>query len=103
MRSRWTLPTCQEGGDLPVGGVPPADAERVAGRIGVHLVVLVTVQVRGGLQQPRTERATAGAPAWHSVIDAAGQWRIGVQLAPDHVPPDWPAGSPRTRVQRTER
>src|SRR2546425_7636585 len=23
---------------------------------------------------------------WHSVIDAAGQWRIGVQLAPDHVP-----------------
>jgi hypothetical protein len=27
---------------------------------------------------------------WHSVIDAAGQWRIGVQLAPNHVPPDWP-------------
>ena len=29
---------------------------------------------------------------WHSVIDAAGQWRIGVQLAPHHVPPDWPEG-----------
>jgi Glyoxalase-like domain len=27
---------------------------------------------------------------WHSVIDAAGQWRIGVQLAPSQVPPDWP-------------
>jgi hypothetical protein len=30
---------------------------------------------------------------WHSVIDAAGEWRIGVQLAPDHVPPDWPRGT----------
>jgi predicted enzyme related to lactoylglutathione lyase len=32
---------------------------------------------------------------WHSVIDAAGQWRIGVQLAPNHVPPDWPHGVPQ--------
>jgi hypothetical protein len=32
---------------------------------------------------------------WHSVIDADGQWRIGVQLAPDHVPPDWPDGAPQ--------
>lgn len=32
---------------------------------------------------------------WHSVIDAVGQWRIGVQLAPDHVPPDWPHGNPQ--------
>ncbi len=32
--------------------------------------------------------------AWHSVIDAAGEWRIGVQLAPGHVPPDWPHGGP---------
>jgi len=29
---------------------------------------------------------------WHSVIDATGEWRIGVQLAPNHVPPDWPHG-----------
>jgi Glyoxalase-like domain len=33
--------------------------------------------------------------AWHSVIDASGEWTIGVQLAPDHVPPDWPNGSPQ--------
>lgn len=32
---------------------------------------------------------------WHTVIDAAGQWRIGVQLAPGHVPPGWPNGSPQ--------
>jgi catechol 2,3-dioxygenase-like lactoylglutathione lyase family enzyme len=32
---------------------------------------------------------------WHSVTDAAGEWRIGVQLAPNHVPPDWPDGSPQ--------
>ena len=30
---------------------------------------------------------------WHTVIDAAGEWRVGVQLAPDHVPPDWPFGT----------
>ena len=30
---------------------------------------------------------------WHSVIDAAGEWRIGVQRAPDHVPPGWPHGT----------
>ena len=49
---------------------------------------------------------------WHSVIDAAGQWRIGVQLAPDHVPPGWPHGTPQqviwtftstTREPRTNR
>jgi catechol 2,3-dioxygenase-like lactoylglutathione lyase family enzyme len=33
--------------------------------------------------------------AWHSVIDAVGEWRIGVQLAPQHVPPDWPHGAPQ--------
>ncbi len=33
--------------------------------------------------------------AWHSVIDAAGHWRVGVQLKADHVPPDWPDGVPQ--------
>ena len=32
---------------------------------------------------------------WHSVFDADGQWVIGVQLAPNHVPPDWPDGNPQ--------
>lgn len=32
---------------------------------------------------------------WHSVIDAAGEWRIGVQLAPNHARPDWPNGIPQ--------
>lgn len=32
---------------------------------------------------------------WHSVIDGAGEWRIGVQLAPNHVPPEWPNGGPQ--------
>lgn len=31
---------------------------------------------------------------WHSVrVD--GEWRLGVQLAPEHVPPDWPDGTPQ--------
>jgi len=32
---------------------------------------------------------------WHSVVDADGRWVIGVQLAPDHVPPEWPDGNPQ--------
>jgi hypothetical protein len=32
---------------------------------------------------------------WHSVVDADGRWVIGVQLAPDHVPPEWPDGAPQ--------
>jgi hypothetical protein len=30
---------------------------------------------------------------WHNVIDADDRWVMGVQLAPDHVPPDWPHGN----------
>jgi hypothetical protein len=32
---------------------------------------------------------------FHSVIDASGEWRVGVQLAPDHVPPEWPDRAPQ--------
>ncbi len=34
-------------------------------------------------------------PAFHCVLDSAGQWRVGVQLAPDHVAPGWPDGGPQ--------
>jgi catechol 2,3-dioxygenase-like lactoylglutathione lyase family enzyme len=34
---------------------------------------------------------------WHTVI-VDGEPRVGVQLAPDHVPPDWPAGDPPQQV-----
>jgi hypothetical protein len=30
---------------------------------------------------------------WHMVM-VDGEPRVGVQLAPDHVPPDWPDGTP---------
>ncbi|MFC6157689.1 VOC family protein [Kribbella jiaozuonensis] len=31
---------------------------------------------------------------WHAIwVD--GGWALGVQLAPDHVPPDWPDGAPQ--------
>ncbi|HEV2428057.1 MAG TPA: VOC family protein [Acidimicrobiales bacterium] len=32
---------------------------------------------------------------WHSVLDASGEWRVGVQLAPNHTPPEWPDGAPQ--------
>jgi Glyoxalase-like domain len=30
---------------------------------------------------------------WHSVFDSDGRWVIGVQLAPEHEPPEWPNGN----------
>jgi len=30
---------------------------------------------------------------WHNVVDADGRWVMGVHLAPNHVPPDWPDGT----------
>ena len=34
-------------------------------------------------------------PAFHCVLDSLNQWRVGVQLAPEHVPPDWLHGAPQ--------
>jgi glyoxalase superfamily protein len=36
-----------------------------------------------------------GDDRFHCVFDASGQWRIGVQLAPNHLPPEWPDGTPQ--------
>jgi catechol 2,3-dioxygenase-like lactoylglutathione lyase family enzyme len=36
-------------------------------------------------------------PDWHMVI-VGGEPRVGVQLAPDHVAPDWPGGDPSQQV-----
>lgn len=35
---------------------------------------------------------------WHSVVDGDGQWRMGIQLAPNHVPPDWPDGAQQQQI-----
>jgi predicted enzyme related to lactoylglutathione lyase len=32
---------------------------------------------------------------WHTVLDGDGRARVGVQLAPDHRPPEWPDGTPQ--------
>jgi predicted enzyme related to lactoylglutathione lyase len=34
---------------------------------------------------------------WRMVI-VDGEPHVGVQHAPDHVPPDWPAGSPKQQI-----
>ena len=34
---------------------------------------------------------------WHSVV-VDGEWRLGFQLAPNHVPPDWPDGTPQQQI-----
>jgi hypothetical protein len=34
---------------------------------------------------------------WHMVV-VDGEPRIGVQLAPNHVPPDWPDGTPQQQI-----
>jgi predicted enzyme related to lactoylglutathione lyase len=35
---------------------------------------------------------------WHMVLDRDGVPRIGVQLAPDHVPPEWPDGEQQQQL-----
>lgn len=35
---------------------------------------------------------------WHMIRDRDGTPRIGVQLAPNHVPPDWPDGDPQQQL-----
>ena len=34
---------------------------------------------------------------WHSVI-VDGEWRLGFQLAPNHVPPVWPDGPQQQQI-----
>lgn len=36
-----------------------------------------------------------GDDQFHCVFDAQERWLIGVQHAPDHVPPEWPDGAPQ--------
>jgi hypothetical protein len=31
---------------------------------------------------------------WHTIL-VDGEWRLAVQLAPDHVQPEWPDGTPQ--------
>ena len=31
---------------------------------------------------------------WHSIV-IDGEWQVSVQLAPDHVRPEWPDGTPQ--------
>jgi catechol 2,3-dioxygenase-like lactoylglutathione lyase family enzyme len=38
-----------------------------------------------------------GEDDWHSVL-VDGEWRVGVQLAPNHVPPEWPDGAQQQQV-----
>ena len=35
---------------------------------------------------------------WHSIV-VDGEWVMGVQLAPNHAPPDWPIGPQQQQVQ----
>jgi predicted enzyme related to lactoylglutathione lyase len=34
---------------------------------------------------------------WHMVM-VDGEPRVGVQLAPNHIPPDWPDGTPERQI-----
>jgi hypothetical protein len=37
-------------------------------------------------------------PTWHSVIDESGEWRMGFQLNPTHVKPEWPNGLQQQQI-----
>jgi predicted enzyme related to lactoylglutathione lyase len=46
-------------------------------------------QLLGGTVHPEDD--------WHSII-VDGEWRLGIQLAPNHVPPHWPDGMPQQQM-----
>lgn len=35
---------------------------------------------------------------WHSLIDESGKWKMGFQLNPTHVKPDWPNGAQQQQI-----
>ena len=35
---------------------------------------------------------------WHTVIDNKGEWRLGIQLNPTHVKPEWPNGIQQQQI-----
>ena len=35
---------------------------------------------------------------WHSVIDSEGEWRMGIQLNPTHLRPEWPDGFQQQQI-----
>ncbi len=35
---------------------------------------------------------------WHMIVDRDGVPRMGIQLAPDHVPPQWPDGEQQQQL-----
>jgi predicted enzyme related to lactoylglutathione lyase len=35
---------------------------------------------------------------WHTVFDESGEWRVGVDLNPKHVKPEWPNGVQQQQV-----
>ena len=35
---------------------------------------------------------------WHSIVTPDGDWLMGIQLAPNHVPPEWPDGAQQQQV-----
>ncbi len=36
--------------------------------------------------------------SWHSVIDSNGEWRLGIQLNPTHIRPEWPTGLQQQQI-----
>lgn len=35
---------------------------------------------------------------WHSLIDESGSWKMGFQLNPNHLKPEWPNGNQQQQI-----
>ena len=35
---------------------------------------------------------------WHSIVDDTYEWRMGIQLNPNHVRPEWPTGNQQQQI-----
>ena len=88
---------------LDVQSLTQDDAPRADKAVGVRIRRRVVVFDAGDIAaESRFWAGLLGGEvhadeAWHSVV-VDGEWVIGVQAAPNHVPPDWPAGPQQQQV-----
>jgi predicted enzyme related to lactoylglutathione lyase len=96
------------GGVLGVGGKPPTVWELVVVRQRRnHDAVKINHQVVVFDAADLSAESKFWAGVLGGMVDAEDEWhmvlvdakpRVGVQLAPDHVPPDWPDGTPKQQI-----
>jgi hypothetical protein len=63
----------------------------------VHVLDAADLHAESSFWAGLLDGTVASDEDWHSVI-VDGEWRLGIQLAPNHVAPAWPGGSQQQQI-----